>query len=457
MHQVHRLGGAVHRHVDGLAFHRRAALLRGGAFACGGAVAFGCAFRRRLGRFRRGGDLVHRNALLGQAALSPLVEVGLGLVAGAHDVGQAGQQFVGAGQQRVGRCLHVVDRIAYVAVVGTAPGRVLRLAAVGRSRRALLRVAVDAGPQQAGDGRHRLVFALVLQRRQQRLPGRRDGRTVQRRGLFLLDQAAGDAQQHALLVGRRRQRQELRAVADLDAGIPQAARLDARHKGEIVVILRKIGAAVKVKRALAFLGRVPIVDGQHLKAVRRARQVEREAAVVFDDFLLREGGVGIAGALQHGVAGRGLRQRVGGCKARKRGGAAVLPLLRLGARGVDQRAVQAGPTQVAHRAGALLQGVVQVGGGGIVIQRGAVAAGGRPRAEVVAEEPPQRPHPRQDQQQQHGQNQQHAAPAAALAAFDHGQAAVAQALGGVVCRRRGLRFAAARRGCVRLDGGGFFL
>ena len=74
--------------------------------------------------------------------------------------------------------------------------------------------------------------------------------------------------------------QEAGVVTHVNAGVKQAAGLNARDEGQVVVIARQVGAAVQVKCARALLGRVKIVDRDGLEAVDIARRVQREAAVL---------------------------------------------------------------------------------------------------------------------------------------------------------------------------------
>ena len=446
-HQVHRLGGAVHRYVDGLALGAGAAVIGVVISAVvrrirRGIAVFGAVAVRRGGRGVGVGDLVHRHGLLGQAALGALVQVSLGGVGRACYIGQARHQLVGAGNQRVSALLHLAGLFTQVdAAVGTVAGR-LAVGAVGSSGGALLGVAVDAGTQQGTDRGHGLVLALVLHGGQQRVIRRRDGRSVEHLGLAILDQAAGNAELHARVLAGGGQRQEVGLIPHLDPGIPQAAGLDARHKAEVIVVAGQVGAAVEVEGAAALLGRVVVIDSQHLKAIGAARQVEGKAAVGLNALLCGKRGKQGVGGGQHRVAGGGAVQRAG-CGKAGLGSFAVSVFGSGSISRVDKAALHTGEAQEAHHAGQLLGALGQVALGSIVIQGGAVALGGGAYAQVIAEEPPQRHCAAHDDQRQHHQHGDDHTAAALLALFDHGKAVVANAVGGF-----GLRFlgtAAARR------------
>ena len=183
LHQIHRLGRAVHRHVDGLpcaAVVGLRSLGGGGCRLTGGGIRRGLGGRRRGRRFRRGAglDLIHRHGLLGQTALGALVQVGLRGGGRAGHVGQARQQLVGAGQQAVRDGLQVVRALCQVRRVRGGVAARAAVLAGGLGSGALLGVAVHTGLHQRADRRHRLALALILGRRQQRLLRCRDGRGV---------------------------------------------------------------------------------------------------------------------------------------------------------------------------------------------------------------------------------------------------------------------------------------
>ena len=451
-HQVHRLGGAVHRYIDGLALGAGAAIvgvvvaavvrrIRRGIAVFGAVAAVGGAVRRG-GRGVGVGDLVHRHGLLGQGAFSALVQVGLGGVGRACHIGQACHQLIGTGQQGVGALLHLTGGLAQVgAGVSAVAGR-LAAAAVGGSSGALLGVAVDAGTQQGADGGHRLVFTLVLHGSQQGFVRRHDGRCVEHLGLAVLDEAAGDAELHTGVLAGGGQSQEAGCVPHFHLGIPQAAGLDARHEAEVIVVAGQVGAAVEVEGAVALLGRVVVIDSQHLKAIGAARQVEGKAAVGLDALLGGKRGEQGVGGGQHRIAGGGAVQRAG-CGKAGLGSFAVSVFGSGSISRVDKAALHTGEAQVAYHAGQLLGALGQVALGSIVVQGGAVALGGRARAQIVAEEPPQRRSAAHDDQCKHHQHSDDHAAAALLALFDHGKAVVADTVGGFGLRFLGM--AAARR------------
>ena len=182
LHQIHRLGRAVHRHVDGLPCAAVVGLrsLGGGGCRIGCRPIGGGGIRRGLGGRRRGAglDLIHRHGLLGQTALSALVQVGLRGGGRAGHVGQARQQLVGAGQQAVRDGLQVVRALGQVRHVRGGVAARAAVLAGGLGGGALLGVAVHTGLHQRADRRHRLALALILGRRQQRLLRCRDGRGV---------------------------------------------------------------------------------------------------------------------------------------------------------------------------------------------------------------------------------------------------------------------------------------
>ena len=439
-HQVHRLGRAVHRHVDGLALSAGAVVgLRGlgrrfrrGRFA---AVTVGVR-RRGLGRFWRRGvgrgrrgrhlDLVHCDRLLGQRALGTLVQVRLHSVRRACHIGQALEHLVGAGQQAVGDVLQFVGALGQIGGVGgIVPGRAAALAG-GLGGGALLGIALHAGPHQGADRGHRLTLALVLGRRQQRLLCGGKGSGVQHLGLAVLDQAARDAEQRTVLAALGRHSQEVGLVTHLHPGVKQAAGLDACHKGQVVVIVGQVGAAIQVKRAFALLGGIVVVDRQRFEAVGAVCRIQREAAVLFQCVLIGQRLVVVTGAFQHGVAGGGGVQGAGGGKTDD--GPRLCAGFRRFGRGrvgrVDQRAIKAGPAQVGHHACAAVQRLVKIALGGGIVQRRAVALGGRAGTQIIAEEHPQRPGTGQHSQQQHDQDQRDRASAAALALFNNFQTAV---------------------------------
>ena len=188
LHQIHRLGRAVHRHVDGLPCAAVVGLggLGGGGCRLGRRLTGDGGIRRGLGgrwrgrRFRRGAglDLIHRHGLLGQTALGTFVQVGLRGGGRAGHVGQTRQQLVGAGQQAVRDGLQVVRALGQVRRVRGGVAARAAVLAGGLGGGALLGVAVHAGLYQRADRRHRLALALILGRRQQRLLRCRDGRGV---------------------------------------------------------------------------------------------------------------------------------------------------------------------------------------------------------------------------------------------------------------------------------------
>ena len=69
--------------------------------------------------------------------------------------------------------------------------------------------------------------------------------------------------------------------------------------------------------------------------------------------------------------------------------------------GVNQRAVQPGPAQIADDAGAALQRLAQVVLGGRIVERRAVAFGRGACAQIAAQEQPQRPAAQHKHQRQH--------------------------------------------------------
>ena len=254
----------------------------------------------------------------------------------------------------------------------------------------MLGVAVDAGTQQGADGGHRLVFTLVLHGSQQRVIRRRDGRCVEHLGLAVLDEAAGDAELHTGVLAGGGQGQEAGCVPHFHLGIPQAAGLDARHEAEVIVIAGQVGAAVEVESTVALLGGVVVVNGQHLKAVGAARQVEGKAAVGLDALLGGKRGEQGVGGGQHRVAGGGAVQRAG-CGEAGLSGRFIVCILGSGSISrVDKAALHAGEAQVAYHAGQLLGALGQVALGSIVVQGCAVALGGGACTQVIAKEPPQR-------------------------------------------------------------------
>ena len=181
LHQIHRLGRAVHRHVDGLPCAAVVGLRSLGGGGCRlGRRLTGGGIRRRLGGRRRGAglDLIHRQGLLGQTALGALVQVGLRGGGRAGHVGQARQQLVGAGQQAVRDGLQVVRALGQVRRVRGGVAARAAVLAGGLGGGALLGVAVHTGLHQRADRRHWLALALILGRRQQRLLRCRDGRGV---------------------------------------------------------------------------------------------------------------------------------------------------------------------------------------------------------------------------------------------------------------------------------------
>ena len=182
LHQIHRLGRAVHRHVDGLPCAAVVGLrsLGGGGCRLGRRLTGDGGIRRGLGGRRRGAglDLIHRHGLLGQTALGALVQVGLRGGGRAGHVGQARQQLVGAGQQAVRDGLQVVRALCQVRRVRGGVAARAAVLAGGLGGGALLGVAVHTGLHQRADRRHRLALALILGRRQQRLLRCRDGRGV---------------------------------------------------------------------------------------------------------------------------------------------------------------------------------------------------------------------------------------------------------------------------------------
>ena len=312
----------------------------------------------------------------------------------------------------------------------------------------MLGVAVDAGTQQGADGGHRLVFTLVLHGSQQGFVRRRDGRSVEHLGLAILDEAAGDAELHARVLAGGGQRQEVGLIPHLDLGIPQAAGLDARHEAEVIVVAGQVGAAVEVESTVALLGGVVVVNGQHLKAVGAARQVEGKAAVGLDAFLGGKRGEQGVGGGQHRVAGGGAVQRAG-CGKAGLGSFAVSVFGGGGGGRIDKAALHAGESQVTHHAGQLLGALGQVALGSIVVQGCAVALGGGACTQVIAKEPPQRRSAAHDDQRQHHQHGDDHAAAALLALFDHGKAVVADTVGGFGLRFLGMA-AARRRVCIRV-------
>ena len=222
--------------------------------------------------------------------------------------------------------------------------------------------------------------------------------------------------------------QEAGVVTHVNAGVKQAAGLNARDEGQVVVIARQVGAAVQVKCARALLGRVKIVDRDGLEAVDIARRVQREAAVLLERILVGQRLVVAARAFHHSVAGGGGVQCTGGGKADDGRCLAALGRFRVGrVGGVNQCAVQPGPAQIADDAGAALQRLAQVALGGRIVERRAVAFGRGACAQIAAQEQPQRPAAQHKHQRQHDKPQNNGASAAALALFNDLKAAVLDA------------------------------
>ena len=182
---------------------------------------------------------------------------------------------------------------------------------LGARAEVLLGVLPQPGADQRCHIGHGLAAAAVLHSGKQRLLG--SGKRCRAYGSALpfLDHAPHDAQQNAVLIALGGQRDKAGIVPRVRAGVPQAARLYARHKAGIVVILRKIARGVQIKRAVAGFGGVIIKDRKQLAAVGFFLQIQRKGVVLFGDFLLREVGKGIALAGQNRVARRGAVQRTG--------------------------------------------------------------------------------------------------------------------------------------------------
>ena len=279
-HQIHILGGTVHRDRNCLGCR---GLGRGrlfGRLGRRGLVPLAFLGRsRRLGRRSRGGrggsggnQAVNRYRLAGHAAFRPLIQVGFHCADLPRNVAEAGHHILCGSDQGVG---FLLQGRKVVLQPGRASGCTagLRIRLFGRSRRTGRRVAVQLGGQQRPRVRRGTAAGLVLRAGQQRaFVGRNTG--CQGLAFGFGQQPAGDAELYAVGIALADQGQEVVVLPRCRSGIIQAACADAEHEIQVGIIVRKVSICCRVKAV--GLG---IIDRNNLAAVGRAGQIERKARI----------------------------------------------------------------------------------------------------------------------------------------------------------------------------------